>query len=109
MGRKEFENLVTDVSKKLADEGLLIKAGFIGFMVAVYGKDWARTLHSSKRRDVEMAFMGGAMHLFSSIMTVMDEGEEATEAHLRKLDMIATELKEYGDRFAASLPTQGRG
>lgn len=104
MERAELENMVTELSRKLADEGLLIKAGLVGYKAAVYSEV---TLPADQEKQVEMAFMGGALHLFSSIMNILDPGAEPTDSDLGKMDMISAELTKYGERFAAALPTKG--
>ena len=39
--------------------------------------------------------MAGSQHLFSSIMNVLDPGEQETEADLRKMDLIDKELRAF--------------
>lgn len=76
------------LAKGLADEGKLIEAGFVGFRLGVMHPD------SPTDQVVEMrlAFMAGAQHLFSSIMTILEDGNEATPADLKRLDLIQKEL-----------------
>lgn len=59
-------------------------------------------------REMRMAFFAGAQHLFSSIMTVLDPGEEPTDKDLQRMDLIHQELdafiKDFALRYA---PTKG--
>ena len=41
----------------------------------------------------------GALHLFQSLMTIMDAGEEPTDADLSKMEMIDIELRQFGRDF----------
>jgi hypothetical protein len=47
------------------------------------------------------AFMAGAEHLFSSVMNVLDPGQEPTADDLRRMDLIHTELEEWRDKLKA--------
>lgn len=46
-------------------------------------------------------FFGGAATMFEAMLRMMDPGDEATEADLRRMDRIAAELKRYSDDMAA--------
>lgn len=48
-----------------------------------------------QRSESRKAFYAGAICLFHSIISMLDPGEEPTEADLRKMDAIDQELKEY--------------
>lgn len=48
--------------------------------------------------EMRRAFFGGAMALFSALMTKFDEGEEETERDLLQMDAIDKELREFGER-----------
>jgi hypothetical protein len=49
--------------------------------------------------ECKLAFFAGAQHLFGSLMTVVDPGEEPTEADLRKMDLIDRELRRFVEQF----------
>jgi len=83
------------LSRRLADDGKLIEAGWVGFRLAVLPLDApARQLD-----DLRNAFMAGALHLFSSIMTILEPGLEETEADLRRMGLINKELVEFGEEL----------
>lgn len=94
--RAELEGL----SRKLVDEGRLIAAGFVGLQIAAISP----RAPQSQLIEMEMAFMAGAQHLFASIMTILDPGEEPTDKDMQRLDLIGQELaafaKSFEDRFA---------
>lgn len=96
------------LTHKLADEGLLIKAGFVGFMAACFPDGCP----PDQRQEMENAFMAGSLHLWSSIMTMLDPGVEETEQDMRRMDLIQAELDAFGKvieaRAAVEAPTAGR-
>jgi hypothetical protein len=102
---QQFDDLVTGVAKKLADDGKLIEAGWVGLKFAI-PKDAPQV----QVDEMRLAFMAGAQHLFASIMGILDPGEEPTDADLRKMDLIAAELdKVRGELAARYYPTKGNG
>jgi hypothetical protein len=44
-------------------------------------------------------FFAGAQHLFSSIVTILDPGEEPTDADIHKMDLIDRELQKFAREF----------
>lgn len=101
---KQFDDLVDAVARKLADDGKLIEAGWVGLKLAAIPKDAPQV----QVDEMRLAFMAGAQHLFASIMGILDPGEEPTDADLRKMDLIAAELdKVRGELAARYYPTKG--
>jgi hypothetical protein len=85
--RAHLERLTVE----LADSGKLIEAGWVGLRVAAGLVD----APADQLREMRMAFFAGAQHLFGSIMTMLEPGEEGTEADLRRMDLIARELDDF--------------
>jgi hypothetical protein len=83
------------VTKELADQGRLIEAGWIGYRFAVMPHDAPQV----QIDECKLAFMAGAAHLFSSMATILDPGDEPTDADLRKMDMIHAELQKFQEDF----------
>jgi hypothetical protein len=67
----QLERIATELSKKLADEGKLIEAGWVGYRMMVLPPDAPQV----QIDECRMAFMAGSQHLFSSIMSILDPGE----------------------------------
>lgn len=92
---------------KLVDKGLLIEAGFVGYMAAVHPRGVSEMQFSETR----LAFFAGAQHLFGSIMQILEPGSEPTEADLRRMDLIHRELEEFAhaltERIKGELETTG--
>jgi hypothetical protein len=101
---KLIEQAATEATKELTDKGRLIEAGFASFAHFVIPKDAL----DIQLRDMRLAFMAGADHLFSSIMNILDPGEEPTEADLRRMDLINKELDEWRAKLSELIePAQG--
>jgi hypothetical protein len=47
-------------------------------------------------KETRQAFFGGAAVLFEALMTVLDPGEEPTDADMQKMKDIQRELTEFG-------------
>jgi hypothetical protein len=89
---------------ELADSGKLIEAGWVGMRLAC---DLVNA-PADQLREMRMAFFAGAQHLFGSIMTVLEPGDEPTATDLRRLDLIDKELKAFIADFSAKhIPTKG--
>lgn len=94
MAAKEFLELTM---KKLADEGKLVEAGWVGLRLAV----GLENAPADQLREMRLAFLGGAQHLFSSIMSVLDPSDEPTDADLKRMHLIAAELEAAAGELVA--------
>jgi hypothetical protein len=81
--------------RRLADEGQLIEAGWIGLRLAAVPHDAS----AIQLDNMRMAFMAGAHHLFTSIMKMLEPGTEETEADLRRIVLIDEELRKFGEEL----------
>jgi hypothetical protein len=79
------------LSRKLADEGRLIEAGWVSLRIMVIPP----TAGADQLNDMRFVYMAGAQHLFSSIMTILEPGQMETEADVSRLDLIAKELETF--------------
>jgi len=86
---------IDELSKKLADQGKIIEAGFVGMRLMLIPADAPQ----AQIDDMEAAFMGGAQHLFASIMAILDPDADPTPADLRRMDLISRELAAYAERL----------
>jgi hypothetical protein len=91
------------LSRTLADQGKLIEAGFVGMRLACDLQD----APADQLREMRMAFFGGAQHLFSSIMTILEPGAEPTDKDLARMALIQTELQEFIKDLKLRLPQKG--
>jgi hypothetical protein len=102
---KIIEEAAHTFTKDLTDKGKLIEAGFAIFAHYVMPKD----VSPLQMSEMRLAFMAGAEHLFSSIMSILDPGSEPTDADLRRMDIISRELDEWRAKLSERIdPSQGR-
>lgn len=104
----EAQKLAEALTHKLADEGLIMRAGFAGYMGTCFPHEQPSDL---QRRELEQAFMAGALHLWSSMMTFLSEDEEPTAKDMKRVELIDAELEAYGEvlkaRAASAMETKG--
>ncbi len=85
------KQLVEQVTKKLVDEGKLIEAGWQGLRIMSVPDDAPQV----QIDEMRSSFFAGAQHLFGSIMTFLDSGDEPTAADLKRMDLIQAELEQF--------------
>jgi hypothetical protein len=104
MNQKERSELVARIGKEWTDKGKLIEGGFQAMRIIAMDPD----APPDQVREMRMAFFGGAQHLFGTIMSILDPGNEPTDADMRRMDLIDKELKEFITVFAKQhLKTEG--
>lgn len=91
------------LTKELVDRGKLIEAGWIGFEHYVMPKEAG----PAQRQEMRNAFFAGAQHLMGSIMTFLEEGEEPTDADMRRMDFVHKELAAFGEELRLRIKTAG--
>jgi hypothetical protein len=92
------------LAKELSDQGRLIEAGWIALREL-----WlSPNTPPDKAKALRWAFMAGSQHLFASIISILDPGEEPTDKDLKRIDLIHAELETFRKEMEADLPTRGR-
>lgn len=92
------------LSRDLTDRGLLIEAGFVSLRRAAIAPD----APPEQVAELRAAFFAGAQHLFGSIMTMLEPGDDPTHGDLRRLDLINAELLRFVEDYKARhLRTKG--
>jgi hypothetical protein len=79
------------LSRKLADEGRLIEAGWVALRIQAI----PHNAPAVQLQEMRMAFMAGAQHLFASMLGILDPGLEETPADLTRMDLIHKELAAF--------------
>lgn len=95
----EQQKLHDALVKGFTERGKLIEAGFASLRVSVISPD----APTAQVDEMRMAFMAGAQHLWGSIMTMLDPGEEASAADLKRMGLIADELDAYVKQLRATI------
>lgn len=103
--KPSIQQVAQELSEDLADAGKIIEGGFVGFKMMVI-PDFVPQVQINEMR---MAFFAGAQHLFSSIMAVMDRGDETpTEKDMLRISLIHYELENFRKDFELNhVPTDG--
>lgn len=105
---KDMKKAVNEVTKQMVDDKMIIEAGWIGFKRLTYPQ--VLVLPEPQNEQLRTAFFAGAQHLYSSIMTILYPGEEATDNDLNRMEKIADELELFTKKFEFKLMTpQGQG
>lgn len=91
----DFSKIVDGFTKKFTDDGKLIEAGWQAYRMLSLPPNAPEI----QVKECRLAYFFGAQHLFASIMGVLDEGSEPTEADLRRLDLIHAELEAFVAKF----------
>lgn len=102
---KLIEAAALEITKEFTDKGQLVAAGFAAFRHFVIPKD----APPIQVEEMQLAFMAGAEHLFSSILAILEPGEEPTETDLKRMDLIEKEMDEWRAKLSERIdPAQGR-
>jgi hypothetical protein len=92
------------LTRELTDSGKLIEVGWVGLRIACDLID----APADQLREMRMAFFAGAQHLFGSIMSVLEPGEEPTDKDMQRMDLIHKELDAFIRDFELRhTPTKG--
>lgn len=93
--RNPIEQAADDASKIFVDQGKLIEAGWAGYRVYVVHPDASE----EQLRQLRMAFMSGAQHLWGAFHSFLEPGDEPTDTDLKRMDLIDTELRKIASEF----------
>lgn len=97
--KPELQAAAKKLSESLADSGQIIEGGWAGFCLAVMPKGASQTQIDEMRK----AFFAGALHLFASIMCVLEPDAEPTEKDMRRMSQIHEELQTFQRQLEASI------
>jgi hypothetical protein len=85
----------TAITKELAAKGMIIEGGWRAYVI-LGGLENASQV---QRDETRKAYYAGAQHLFASILSVLDPGEDTTDADMKRMSLINEEL----DRWVQSM------
>ena len=88
-----------EFTKKLADKGLIIEAGWTGFVIACKLQD----APPIQLREMRKAFFAGAAHLFASMLAFLEPGHDATEKDMDRMSQLHAELERFQKEFEAQV------
>jgi hypothetical protein len=102
--------VLIELEKRLTDQGKLIEAGWVGFRIATIASD----APPNQLDEMRVAFFGGATHLFTALMRIIDGPvDEITADEMKRMELINKELgafvTEMERRAGAGGEAFGRG
>ena len=80
-----------ELERELIAQGRLIEAGWQGLRRSAVPAN----APAVQLEEMRTAFFAGAQHMFSSVLRVLDPGDEPTEADLTRMDKIDAELRQF--------------
>lgn len=86
----ERQATIDAITKHWADKGKIIEGGWWAFHSTAL-----RAAPDDQIREMRKAYMLGAQHLWASVMSVLDPGQEPTEDDLRRMTLINDELETF--------------
>lgn len=102
---QELQKKVEALTAGLVDQGKLIEAGFASFLIYSYG---GQQLPAEQAKELRQTFFAGAQHLFGSIMTFLDGGDDPTDRDMNRISLIDKELNDFIAAYARdTMPTKG--
>lgn len=103
MTRTDKEQLAERLTKEAADKGKLIEVGWTALRVLVIPPNASEI----QLREMRMAFMAGAQHLFATVLSILEPGTEPTEADMKRLDLIQKELDDFAQEMKLRASPKG--
>jgi hypothetical protein len=92
--KKTNDTLVERLTEKLVEEGKLVEAGWVSYLIAVIPAD----APPAQIEEFKLCFFAGAQHLFAALAPMLaPDGEEPTGDDLDKLDLIEKELAAFAE------------
>lgn len=99
MDKNKTNLLAAQLTKKLVDDGLIVEAGWVGFLIACKLKD----APSVQLEEMRRAFYAGSMHVFTSMLSFLEPGQEATDKDMARMQKLSDELENFQKDFAAQI------
>jgi hypothetical protein len=97
------QELADELARHLADKGLMVEGGWQMMKALVMPKNApVQQIH-----DCRIFFFAGAQHVWSSLLSIMEKGTDATEADLRRMENIEQEMGRFVTEFNALMAARG--
>jgi hypothetical protein len=97
MSKPESAAVVDALACELSDQGRLIEMGWVLFRHLVISPD----APDYQLRQLRLAFMAGAQHLWGSVWSTLEDGEELTDNELQRMNNINDEMKAIREELIA--------
>ena len=104
MGEAKRREMIDELTKGLVDQGRLVEAGWLSFRIMAI----APNAPQIQLDEMRVAFFSGAQHLFGSMMSFLEAGDDVTEHDLKRMDQVHEELEGFIKMFKLRL-AQAKG
>jgi len=92
---EKIRALAEEITKKLADDGSLIEAGFRAMCILYL----PREVSSEQLDDMRCVYYLGADHIFTSVLSVLEPDAEPTDKDLERMTKVYRELEAFRKTF----------
>jgi hypothetical protein len=97
---KTMQDVLSDmIARELLNSGKLVNGGWEIFDRFILDP----TAPAIQRDEMRKAFFAGAQHVFMCLHAGLDPDEEPTENDMKRMDLLETELTQFGESFAAEI------
>jgi len=94
--REMIREIAKKLSCELADQGRLTEGGWKAFETMFL----PTAVNEDQRHDMRIAFFAGAQHIFHTMVSIAEEGTEATPNDLSRFQKLDDELTEFAEYMA---------
>lgn len=91
-----IQDAAKDLCKKLSSEGRLVEGGWRAYCLLSLN-----SCSELQKSEMRKAFYFGAQHVFASILSILDPGEEPTEKDMETVTNVHAELKKFVEEMEA--------
>lgn len=92
------------LSRELTDAGKLVEAGWVSLRIAAISLDAPKI----QLEEMRVAFFAGAQHLFGSLMSILEEGDQPTANDISRMELIHNELQIFVAEYERKHGTGGK-
>jgi len=93
----ERQRYAQGIADSWADKGRIVEGGWRAYEHLIMPQDASDT----QRAEMRKAWFLGAEHIFSTIMMVMDPGQEPTARDLERMSKLHWELEQFKRELAS--------
>ena len=98
--KEQIERVAIETTKMLIADGKLIEGGWAAFAHILL-----KGANPQQLSDMRVAYLAGAEHLYSSIMTMLEAGAEPTAGDMRRMELIDNEIQMIRAMLAQAVGT----
>lgn len=82
------------LTKSLADQGLLVTAGWTACAHLLTNE----STPAKTEEKLRQAYFAGAQHIFACMTTMVDDGDEITDADMHRMQLLQIEMQAWAEQ-----------